>query len=75
MQQGLVLFAALAEAAGRLTTQQQCSANTQVVEIMEQLTDANRPVPDTAQRVAAASNLTDLAGNLENTATTAKDQY
>jgi len=71
MQQGLVLLAAVTDAAGqvRLTTQQQRSANTQVVETMEQLTDASRQVSATAQQIAAAAgSLADLAGNLENTA-------
>ena len=68
MQQGLVLLAAVTDAAGqvRLSTQQQRSANTQVVETMEQLTDASRQVSATAQQIAAAAgNLADLAGNLE----------
>ncbi len=72
MQKGLVLLAAVTDAAGqvRLTTQQQRSANTQVVETMEQLTEASRQVSATAQQIAAAAgNLTDLAGNLESTAT------
>jgi hypothetical protein len=78
MQQGLVLLAAVTDAAGqvRLTTQQQRSANTQVVETMEQLTDASQQVSATAQQIAtAAGTLSDLAGNLENTATTTKDRY
>ena len=78
MQQGLVLLAAVTDAAGqvRLTTQQQRSANTQVVETMEQLTDASRQVSATAQQIAAAAgNLAELAGNLETTATTAKGRY
>jgi len=68
MQQGLVLLAAVTDAAGqvRLSTQQQRSANSQVVETMEQLTDASRQVSATAQQIAAAAgNLADLAGNLE----------
>jgi hypothetical protein len=78
MQQGLVLLAAVTDAAGqvRLTTQQQRSANTQVVETMEQLTDASRQVSATAQQIAAAAgSLADLAGNLENSAMTAKNRY
>ena len=74
MQQGLVLLAAVTDAAGqvRLTTQQQRSANAQVVETMEQLTDASRQVSATAQQIAAAAGkLADLAGNLETTANTA----
>ena len=74
MQRGLVLLATVTDAAGqvRLTTQQQRSANVQVVETMEQLTDASRQVSATAQQIAAAaSGLADLAGNLEATATTA----
>jgi hypothetical protein len=74
MQQGLVLLATVTDAAGqvRLTTQQQRSANVQVVETMEQLTDASRQVSATAQQIAAAAGiLADLAGNLEATATTA----
>ena len=68
MQQGLALLEAVTDAAGqvRLTTQQQRSANTQVVETMEQLTDASRQVSATAQQIAAAAgNLADLASNLE----------
>jgi len=68
MQQGLVLLAAVTDAAGqvRLSTQQQRSANAQVVETMEQLTDASRQVSATAAQIAAAAgNLADLAGNLE----------
>jgi methyl-accepting chemotaxis protein len=75
MQKGLVLLATVTDAAGqvRMTTQQQRSANTQVVETMEQLTDASRQVSTTAQQIAAAAgNLTNLASNLENTATTAQ---
>jgi methyl-accepting chemotaxis protein len=78
MQQGLLLLNAVTDAASqvRLTTQQQRSANTQVVETMEQLTDASRQVSATAQQIAAAAaNLADLAGNLETTATTAKSRY
>ena len=78
MQRGLVLLATVTDAAGqvRLTTQQQRSANVQVVETMEQLTDASRQVSATAQQIAAAAgNLTSLAGNLEATATTAKSRY
>ena len=74
MQQGLALLAAVTDAAGqvRLTTQQQRSANAQVVETMEQLTDASRQVSATAQQIAAAAGqLADLAGNLETTANTA----
>jgi hypothetical protein len=68
MQQGLALLEAVTDAAGqvRLTTQQQRSANTQVVETMEQLTDASRQVSATAQQIAAAAgNLAELASNLE----------
>jgi methyl-accepting chemotaxis protein len=78
MQQGLTLLAAVTDAAGqvRLTTQQQRSANTQVVETMDQLTDASRQVSATAQQIAAAAGtLADLADNLQTTATTAKDRY
>ena len=74
MQRGLVLLATVTDAAGqvRLTTQQQRSANVQVVETMEQLTDASRQVSATAQQIAAAaSGLADLAGSLEATATAA----
>ena len=72
MQQGLALLDTVTDAAGqvRLTTQQQRSANAQVVETMDQLTDASRQVSATAQQIAAAAgNLADLAGNLEATAT------
>jgi methyl-accepting chemotaxis protein len=78
MQQGLTLLQMVTDAAGqvRLTTQQQRTANAQVVETMEQLTDASRQVSATAQQIAAAAgNLSDLAGNLETTATTTKDRY
>ena len=71
MQQGLSLLAVVADANNhvRLTTQQQRTANSQVVETMEQLTDASRQVSATAQQIAdAAANLADLAGNLETTA-------
>ncbi|MEP6979637.1 MAG: methyl-accepting chemotaxis protein [Nakamurella sp.] len=73
MQQGLLLLAAVSDANNqvRLTTQQQRTANAQVVETMEQLTDASRQVSATAQQIAAAAgNLADLAGNLETTAAT-----
>ncbi len=73
MQQGLVLLAAVTDANNqvRLTTQQQRTANAQVVETMEQLTDASRQVSATAQQIAAAAgNLADLAANLETTAAT-----
>jgi methyl-accepting chemotaxis protein len=74
MQQGLLLLAEVSDANNqvRLTTQQQRTANAQVVETMEQLTDASRQVSATAQQIAAAAgNLADLAGNLETTAATA----
>jgi hypothetical protein len=73
MQQGLALLDKVTDATGqvRLTTQQQRSANTQVVETMEQLTDASRQVSATAGQIAAAAgNLADLASNLEATAAT-----
>jgi methyl-accepting chemotaxis protein len=73
MQRGLILLAAVTDANNqvRLTTQQQRTANAQVVETMEQLTDASRQVSATAQQIAAAAgDLADLAGNLETTATT-----
>lgn len=73
MQQGLLLLAAVSDANNqvRLTTQQQRTANAQVVETMEQLTDASRQVSATAQQIAAAAgNLAELAGNLETTAAT-----
>jgi methyl-accepting chemotaxis protein len=71
MQQGLTLLAAVTDANNhvRLTTQQQRTANSQVVETMEQLTDASRQVSATAQQIAdAAGTLAELAGNLETTA-------
>ena len=71
MQQGLTLLAAVTDANNhvRLTTQQQRTANSQVVETMEQLTDASRQVSATAQQIAdAAGTLAQLAGNLETTA-------
>ncbi|WP_170315452.1 methyl-accepting chemotaxis protein [Nakamurella deserti] len=73
MQQGLLLLAAVSDANNqvRLTTQQQRTANAQVVETMEQLTDASRQVSATAQQIAAAAGtLAELAGNLETTAAT-----
>jgi methyl-accepting chemotaxis protein len=74
MQQGLTLLAAVTDANNqvRLTTQQQRTANAQVVETMEQLTDGSRQVSATAQQIAAAAgSLADLAGNLETTAAAA----
>jgi methyl-accepting chemotaxis protein len=74
MLQGLALLEAVTDANGqvRLTTQQQRSATSQVVETMGQLGDASRQVSATAQQIAsAAGNLADLAGNLEATAATA----
>jgi methyl-accepting chemotaxis protein len=68
MQRGLVLLDTVTDAGDqvRLTTQQQRSANSQVVETMGQLTDASRQVSVTAQQIAAAAGtLADLAGNLE----------
>jgi len=76
MRQGLGLLAAVTDSAAqvRLTTQQQRSANSQVVETMEQLTDASRQVSATAAQIAAAAgNLADLAGHLETTATAASN--
>ena len=78
MHQGLVLLAAVTDAAGqvRLTTQQQRSANAQVVETMEQLTDASRQVSATAQQIAAAAgDLADLASNLETTSAAASSGH
>jgi len=73
MQRGLVLLDTVTDAGDqvRLTTQQQRSANSQVVETMGQLTDASRQVSVTAQQIAAAAGtLADLAGNLETAAAT-----
>jgi hypothetical protein len=78
MQRGLILLAAVTDANNqvRLTTQQQRTANAQVVETMEQLTDASRQVSVTAQQIAAAAgDLADLAGNLETTAIATKERY
>jgi hypothetical protein len=78
MQRGLILLAAVTDANNqvRLTTQQQRTANAQVVETMEQLTDASRQVSATAQQIAdAAGDLAELAGNLETTATTTRERY
>jgi hypothetical protein len=78
MQRGLILLAAVTDANNqvRLTTQQQRTANAQVVETMEQLTDASRQVSATAQQIAAAAgDLADLAGNLETTAIATKERY
>lgn len=78
MQQGLALLEHVTDATDqvRLTTQQQRSATAQVVETMEQLTDASRQVSMTAQQIAsAAGNLAHLAGQLDATATAAKDRY
>jgi methyl-accepting chemotaxis protein len=74
MQRGLILLAAVTDANNqvRLTTQQQRTANAQVVETMEQLTDASRQVSATAQQIAdAAGDLAELAGNLQTTAVAA----
>jgi methyl-accepting chemotaxis protein len=71
MQASLALLAAVADGSAQvgLTTQQQRSATSQVVETMEQLSDVSRQVSDTASQIAAASaNLATLAANLERTA-------
>jgi methyl-accepting chemotaxis protein len=71
MHAGLTLLSAVTEATDlvRLTTQQQRSATSQVVETMEQLSDVSRQVSETAGEIAAASaSLADLASNLEGTA-------
>jgi methyl-accepting chemotaxis protein len=68
MQQSLSLLQRVTDAAGqvRLTTQQQRTANSQVVETMGQLTDASRQVSATAQQIAgSAGNLAQLAGELK----------
>jgi methyl-accepting chemotaxis protein len=68
MQQSLALLQRVTDAAGqvRLTTQQQRSANAQVVETMGQLTDSSRQVSATAQEIAgSASALADLARDLK----------
>jgi methyl-accepting chemotaxis protein len=78
MQQSLALLDAVTDSTDqvRLTTQQQRSATAQVVETMEQLTDASRQVSITAQQIAsAAGDLAQLAGNLDSTATAARDRY
>jgi methyl-accepting chemotaxis protein len=78
MHQGLLLLGAVTDAAGqvRLTTQQQRSANAQVVETMEQLTQSSRQVSATAQQIAsAAGDLADLAGDLETSAAATKGRY
>ena len=78
MHQGLVLLSAVTDAAGqvRLTTQQQRSANAQVVETMEQLTQSSRQVSATAKQIAsAAGDLADLAGDLETTAAAASNGH
>ncbi len=74
MQQSLSLLERVTDAAGqvRLTTQQQRTANAQVVETMGQLTDASRQVSATAQQIAgSASNLAQLAGELKAAGSTA----
>ena len=71
MQASLALLAAVADGSAQvgLTTQQQRSATSQVVETMEQLSDVSRQVSDTASQIADASaNLATLAANLERTA-------
>jgi methyl-accepting chemotaxis protein len=68
MQQSLSLLQRVTDAAGqvRLTTQQQRTANAQVVETMGQLTDASRQVSATAQQIAgSAGDLAHLAGQLK----------
>jgi hypothetical protein len=78
MQQGLMLLHMVTGAADqvRLTTQQQRSANAQVVETMEQLTESSRQVSATAQQLAAAAgSLTEVAGDLEATAVATKSRY
>jgi hypothetical protein len=78
MQQGLVLLHMVTDAAAqvRLTTQEQRSANAQVVETMEQLTESSRQVSATARGLAAAAgSLTDLASDLEITAIATKSRY
>ena len=74
MQQSLSLLQRVTDAAGqvRLTTQQQRTANAQVVETMGQLTDASRQVSATAQEIAgSAGSLAQLAGELKAVGATA----
>jgi methyl-accepting chemotaxis protein len=75
MQQSLSLLQRVTDAAGqvRLTTQQQRTANAQVVETMGQLTDTSRQVSATAQQIAgSAGNLAQLAGDLKAVGSTAE---
>jgi methyl-accepting chemotaxis protein len=78
MQRSLALLEHVTDAADqvRLTTQQQRSATSQVVETMGQLSDASRQVTATTQEIAtAAGNLADLANQLEATAVSTKARY
>ena len=59
----------------RVTTQQQRSASSPVMEIMEQLADTSGQAFPTTQQVAVDGNHTDLADNFEATATTEKDRH
>jgi methyl-accepting chemotaxis protein len=71
MRSGLTLLAAVTDGTElvRLTTQQQRSATSQVVETMEQLSDVSRQVSETAAQIAAASAaLAVLAATLDGTA-------
>ena len=77
MQRGLALLEDVAQSTAQvsLATQQQRSATTQVVEKIDQRTDASRQVSATAQQLAGAcASLATLAGNLEHNAA-AKDRY
>jgi methyl-accepting chemotaxis protein len=74
MRSGLVLLAAVTDGTEsvRLTTQQQRSATSQVVDTMGQLTEASNQVSDTAAQIASASAaLATLAKHLEGTAAAA----
>jgi methyl-accepting chemotaxis protein len=78
MQRSLALLEHVTDAADqvRLTTQQQRSATSQVVDTMGQLSDASRQVTATTQEIAAAAgNLADLANQLEASAVSAKERY
>jgi methyl-accepting chemotaxis protein len=74
MRAGLILLDAVTDGTElvRLTTQQQRSVSSQVVETMEQLSDVSLHVSETAGSIASASAaLAALAADLEGTAATA----
>jgi methyl-accepting chemotaxis protein len=71
MRAGLILLSGMTDGTEmvRLTTQQQRSVSSQVVETMQTLSDVSSQVSDTAAQIASASAaLATLAANLESTA-------